>query len=443
MTSHRFNRLALTLGAPLLVFAVVLGVLSFANRASDRFADGATGGLPGVPAGVAVPGDTAAAVANLEDAVRDDPASADFQAALGDALYQLSRETGEAALIERSQQAFDSAIALDPEHVTATIGQGTLALARHRFRRGLEYGLTARRLAPDLVRPYTVLIDARIELGQYRAAAQTIDRLLALKPTLAAYSRASYYRQLNGDLGGAVQAMNFAVSASGGSGEGAAYVQSLLGELNIDRGRYGQARDAFEAVLAVDPGYLPAREGIAHLDATSGRVDRALRSYRAIVAEQPIAAYALAMADVESVAGKDAAAQRHVDLAAREIERLRASGVNADAGFVLFEANYGKPEQAVELGRQTWQEAPSVDSANAYAWALHRAGRDRAASRFSERSLRLGSADPAFLFDAGIIARAAGRTAQARRYLERVVEQSPRFSPVSGPKAERLLARLR
>ena len=216
-----------------------------------------------------------------------------------------------------------------------------------------------------------------------------------------------------------------------------------MGELNIDRGRYGQARDAFEAVLAVDPGYLPAREGIAHLDATSGRIDRALRSYRAIVAEQPIAAYALAMADVESVAGKDAAAQRHVDLAAREIERLRASGVNADAGFVLFEANYGKPEQAVELGRQTWQEAPSVDSANAYAWALHQAGRDRAASRFSERSLRLGSADPAFLFDAGIIARAAGRTAQARRYLERVVEQSPRFSPVSGPKAERLLARLR
>ncbi|MDQ3224418.1 MAG: tetratricopeptide repeat protein, partial [Gemmatimonadota bacterium] len=85
MKSHRFRRLTLMLGVPAVVFAVVLGVLSFANRPSDRFADGAA--LPGVPAGVAVPGDTAAAVANLEDAVQDDPASADFQAALGDALY--------------------------------------------------------------------------------------------------------------------------------------------------------------------------------------------------------------------------------------------------------------------------------------------------------------------------------------------------------------------
>lgn len=439
---HRSDKLVLTLGVPLLVFAVVLGVLGFANRSVDRFADGALT-ASGAPTGVALSGDTAAIVANLEDTVRADPDNADAQALLGDALYQRSRETGDPALIERAQRAFDSAIAIDPEHVNATIGQGTVALALHDFRRGLEYGLAARRLAPDLVRPYAVLIDARIELGRYRAAGRTIERLLDLKPTLAAYSRAAYYRQLTGDLDGAVEAMKLAVSASGGNGEAAAYVQSLLGELNIDRGHYGQARDSFEAALAVDPGYLPAREGIAHLDATGGRANRALRSYRKILAEQPLPAYAVAMAVVETVAGRPAAAQRHIDLAGRENERLLAGGFKADSGFVRFEADYGNPAQAVELGRRTWATAPSVDSANAYAWALHRAGRDQAAMRFSDRAMRLGSSDPGFLFDAGVIARAAGKARKARRYLNRVVEQSPRFSPLLGPRAERLLARLR
>ena len=95
--------------------------------------------------------------------------------------------------------------------------------------------------------------------------------MVGLKPTLAAYSRVSYFRELNGDLDGAVEAMRLAAAAGGGSVEASAYVESLLGKLEVDRGRYGSAEQAYGRALSLDPTYAPALAGLARLDATAGR----------------------------------------------------------------------------------------------------------------------------------------------------------------------------
>jgi hypothetical protein len=55
----------------------------------------------------------------------------------------------------------------------------------------------------------------------------------------------------------------------------------------------------------------------------------------------------------------------------------------------------------------------------------------------------LGSRDPAFLYHAGVAAAAAGRRVLARKWLTRLVRQAPRFSPLYGPRAARLLEHVR
>ena len=90
-----------------------------------------------------------------------------------------------------------------------------------------------------------VIADAQIELGRYRDAARTIQRLVDLKPGLPAYARVSYYRELHGDVHGAVRAMRFAVSAGGGA-EGAAYVRDPARRPRADARRGpAAARDAY------------------------------------------------------------------------------------------------------------------------------------------------------------------------------------------------------
>src|SRR5207237_8134987 len=111
------------------------------------------------------------------------------------------------------------------------------------------------------------------------------------------------------------------------------------------------------------------------------------------------------------------------------------NGVNTDVDLALFEANHGSAAKAVALGRRAWAEAPSVRSADAYSWALSRAGDDPMALRFSAEAMRLGSRDPSFLYHAGIVAQRAGWVAAARAYLSRLVAQPPRYNPPYGPRA--------
>ena len=124
-------------------------------------------------------------------------------------------------------------------------------------------------MAPRLARPYAVIADAEIELGRYRDAARSIQRLVDLKPGLPAYARVSYYRELTGDPVGAVRAMRFAASA-GGAPESLAYVQALIGNLELSLGRPRAARDAYLAALRTVPDYSDALEGLARVDAARG-----------------------------------------------------------------------------------------------------------------------------------------------------------------------------
>jgi tetratricopeptide (TPR) repeat protein len=424
-----------------LAFAAVLAVLLLVNRSTSV-------PLPDAPTsagltGQAVPRDTESLIAGLQAAAEEDPGDASGLALLGDAYYQRARETGDPAYYSRAERSFNAALSRDPNNLTATIGKGTLALDRHDFEAGLGLAQRARRLAPELVRPYALLADAQIELGRYGPAARSLERMVALKPTLAAYSRISYYRELDGDLGGAVQAMRLAASAGGGSAEGTAYVHSLLGGLELDRGRSGAAERAYRQALAWEPAYPAAEAGLARLDAGRGRFAPAIRRYTRLVERVPLPEYAIGLAETEQAAGRATAARRHYALVQVEARLLRSNGVNADVDLALFEANHGDPSRAVMLGRRAWVAAPSVRSADAYSWALYRADRIGPARRYSERAMRLGSRDPYFLYHAGMIARRAGQTGAARRLLARLMAQSPGFSPLYGPRARHALESLR
>jgi tetratricopeptide (TPR) repeat protein len=426
---------------PALVFLAVLAVLALVNRSSAPAPGGAAGGGSSVAReGASL--DTEQQIAQLQAAVRAEPDDAQPYALLGDAYYQRARETGDPSYYTRADGSFAAAVARDPDNVVAVTGQATLALARHDFRRGLELAESARRLAPGLASPYAPLGDAQIELGRYGAAARTLNRLVRLKPNLTAYARISYFRELHGDLPGALQAMRLAVSAGAGGPEGEAYVQSLLGKLEADSGRYGAAERAYRQALAIDPGYPQATAGLASVEAGRADFESAVRRYRDVVDRLPLPEYAIALGETEEAAGRAAAARRDYGLVGAEIRLLRANGVNTDVDLALFEANHGSANRAVTLGRRAWRQAPSVRSADAYSWALHRAGRIDSASRFSAEAMRLGSRDPSFLYHAGMIARGAGREEDARQLLGRLVAQSPHFSPLYAPRANRALEAL-
>jgi tetratricopeptide (TPR) repeat protein len=417
--------------APLLAFAALLAVLTVTDGAPQPEASDSV--EPTVTPSDRT--DTAALISSLREAARVDPADAQTATALGDAYYQRSRETGDPRLYDRADRAYESALATEPNSVAAISGLATTALARHHFADGLELARRAHRTEPALVAPYAGLVDGLIETGRYAAAGRALDRMVGRKPTLAAYTRISYFRELHGDLAGAAAALRLAISAGSATVEGSAYVRSLLGNLEASRGRYAAARHAFREALAIDPGYGRAELGLALVRAGHGNLGPAIATYRAQLGQPPSPDTLTALGELEQAAGRRAAARRHYGEAGRIERQLLAQGSGYDAGVTLNEAEHGDPDRAVEYGRRAWRAAPSVSSADAYSWALHRAGQVDAATRLSRDAMRLGSRNPQFLYHAGMIARAAGDDVRARHLLSTLLEQAPRFSPLYGPRA--------
>lgn len=424
--------------AAFLLTAVVLAVV-LGNSARDD--GGETASAAGLQARD-VSRATQGRISELEGAARAKPRDAEPLILLASALLQGARETGDPGAYQRAEEALDRALELEPESAAAYTERGVLRLVRHDFRGALSDGRRARRLAPGVVKPLGVLVDANVELGRYQEAERTLQRMVDLKPNLDSYARVSYYRELRGDLDGASVAMALAASAGGETRESVAYVQALMGNIELAQGRVPQALKAFRAALRGNPGYEPAEAGLARVDIASGNLDAAIKRLRRVVERRPLQEYVVLLGETELADGRAEDGRRTLELVRAQQQLLGAAGVNTDAELAVFEADHGDRARAVRLARAARANAPSIRSADALGWALTRNGDPEAGLAYGRRALRLGSRDASYLFHAGMSAKAAGRREEAAGLLRDAVAANPGFSPLHARTARRALEQL-
>lgn len=417
------------LSAVALAFVLALAVFA-ATRGDER---AAAGPPPASAPSVRPDADTDAQLRRLQDAVRR---GAPREAELAAAYIQKARESGDPSFYSRADGVLQRALARGPQDPAELTEAAALAAGRHDFRAAERLARRARALAPDSLGAFPVLVDALLELGRYREAERTLQRMVDLKPNLAAYARVSYFRELTGDLDGAAEALELAVSAGGPVPENVAYVQTLLGSLELSRGRLPAARRAFAAALMAVPGYAPAAAGRARLAARRGDLRTAIARWRELVARQPLPEYVIGLGEAELAAGQGAAGRRDLALVRVQQRLLAEAGVDTDVELAIYEADHGDRERAVALAREAWAQAPSVRSADALGWALTRAGRAGEGLRWARRALKLGSLDPTFRYHAGI---AAGDTPEGRRNLRLALARGLDAHPLHANRARAAL----
>lgn len=420
---------------PALAVAIAAVALAVAFGLARRGADLPA---PARPAGPLTTTDQI--ILSYQDIARSEPRNVDARAVLGAAYLQKARETADPAYYERAEQALDAALALDPRHVDALVGKGTLALARHHFHEGLELGERARDLAPGLARVYGVIADAQTELGMYDEAADSIQTMIDLRPDLASYSRAAYARELRGDLAGAIEAMDLAVRAGGPTRENTEWTRVQLGNLYFARGDLDGAEAQYQRSLAMLPDYVYALGGLARVRAAQGDADGAAELYRKAIARAPLPELVIGLGETLEAAGRAGEAAEQYELVRAMQRLLAAGGVDTDLELARFEADHGDPAAALALARAAYERRPGIVTADTLAWALERSGDHAEARRYAEEALRLGTQDALMLFHAGMIARSQGDAATAHGYLTRALELNPHFSPIYGPAAREAIA---
>ena len=438
------RRTRILVAATTAVTAAAVALLGGVLREAGPAAGGAAGPAPvsseRALSGFAL-GDTAAAVARLQETVSESPADQSSLALLGLAYLQRARETADASYYGRADAALHRAAKLDRRDPVALSGLASLAASRHDFRESLRLARRVVALAPQTARGFGLLGDALLELGRYDEAFHAFDRQVDLKPSLGGYARIAYARELLGRPRQALAAMELALDSSGNVREPTAWTLVELGKLHFGLGELTLAARDFQAALAALPGYVPALDALARVEAARGRLGRAIELQRRAVEAVPLPHLVAQLGDLLAAAGRKDEARAQYDLV-RVIERIQAAnGVNSDLETALYRVDHGiRLGETLALARRARADRPSILGDDVLAWALARNGRCGEALSWSKRSLRLGTRDASMFFHRGMIERCLGHRAESRRWFARALETNPHFSLLWSPTARRYSA---
>lgn len=376
-------------------------------------------------------------IARVQAVLRQGPQDADTWARLARAFVLKARSAGQPDLYNQAGDAAQRALQLKPEHPAALEVRQTVLLNAHRFAeaRRLAQEILARR--PRDVVAWGTLGDSALELGDYQAAAGAYQQMIDLKPDLRSYNRGAWLRWLSGDGDGAVELMTQAAAA--GAGEPRAFCLTQLGDLHFLRGRYPEARAAYDEALSVHPRNPAALAARGRLSLSTGRTEEALADLSAALTALPLAATRISYIEALWAAKKDSQASE-------ELARLKREGEREDPRAVaLFYATHGiEPKRAVALAQQEAVARPDIFSADALAWALFRDGQIEEAWLAIQPATRLGTRDPRILYHRGQIAaaRSPAVRGEAIETLKLALLQSPRWDRHEPDEARATLARL-
>ncbi len=167
------------------------------------------------------------------------------------------------------------------------------------------------------------------------------DRLAAAGPSVAAYARVAFARQLEGRRLAAIDAMELALEAGSGIPEQEAWAQVQYGNMLLGVGRLAAAEDAYRTARALSPGYVHADAGLARVDAARGRYARSAERLQAVIERLPAPQYAILLTDVLRKAGRSPEAAR-ADRLVDALERLlAANGVRTELSTAIHDLDRG------------------------------------------------------------------------------------------------------
>ncbi|MFG1606973.1 tetratricopeptide repeat protein [Actinoplanes sp. NPDC049265] len=389
----------------------------------------------------AAPADRQAqAIARAQDRLRELPRDDQTWAALGVAYVERARITADPSLYPRAEGALRRSLSLR-RNPSALVGLGALANARHDFAAARKYAGQAVQANPYDASAFGVLADAATQLGDRAGATAAVQRMLDLRPGLAAYARASYDLELRGDLGRAETLMGQALSAASDPAD-IAFCRNQLGDLAFNRGDLAAAGGHYDAGLAADPGYQPLLRGRARVRAATGSVPAALADAARVAARTPTPDTLLEYAQLLRFAGRPGEAARQLDLADAAHRVFQANGGRDDLAGAQLALARGDQATAVRLARAEFARRPFPDVADALAQALHQAGQDEAAAGYARRAVAAAPSNAAYTWHLAQIALTTGDRRTARDQLRRTRELNPYFSLTDGPTAARALAAL-
>jgi len=200
----------------------------------------------------------------------DDPNNNKIKIQLAQLYIKEARVTGEhghyyPGALAVIDNALNNETITDDLRFLALTTKAGVELSLHDFKKALKTGNKAALLNPNNAQIHGVLVDANVELGNYNKAVALSDRMMTIKPDIRSYSRASYLREIHGDIEGSKAAMMMAVKAGLPGTEETAWAMLTMGDIYKEYGVLDTAELIYNSILEMRPNYPFAIGGLAEI----------------------------------------------------------------------------------------------------------------------------------------------------------------------------------
>jgi len=199
------------------------------------------------------------------------------------------------------------------------------------------------------------------------------------------------------------------------------------GIVELERGRYDEARALFALADERLPGYWLNEEHLGEVAELTGDTAGARRIYEAVIKKTGAPEYLDAMGGIEAEAGNTAAAQQLYARAEAVYTERAKRFPEAIAGHALdhYLDAAPQPAKALELAEANYGNRPHGDAAVALAKAYLLNKRPRDAIRLLDRELAMGWDTAETWWTLSVAAAAAGDSAKAKSAQQEALRRNP------------------
>lgn len=381
---------------------------------------------------------TKASASRLKMKLEDKPEDDKSALALTSIFIQEARITGDYIYYDQAAMHYvNQVLQRDPENFLALTYKALIYLSQHHFADGRDVAEKAKTINPYNAFIYGLLVDANVEMGNYKQAISYSDSMVSMRPDLSSYSRISYLREIHGDYPGAISAMNMAVDAGMPGDEGTEWARIQLAHLYENTGDLKNAEFSYRIALDERKNYPFALAGLGRIYASQKNYSEALKYY--IAADSIITDYGIKeeMVDVYKLAGQSKKSEELANTIIGEMNKDAEAGNEdenighyADRELAYAYLKINDKEKALNHALAEYNRRPKNNDANeTVAWVYYSRGQAEKSIPFIEEALKTNSRNPVLLGRAGLIYMATGKTIKAKDLLQSSIKSSPLLNP--------------
>lgn len=380
--------------------------------------------------------------------IKKNPSDIKSLATLAAIYLQEARSSGNYSYYDKAgMNCVNAILKKDAGNFEALTFRALIYLSQHHFAEGLKAATQIEKIYSYNAFVYGILLDANVELGNYKAALDDADKMVSIRPDIRSYSRISYLREIYGDIPGAIDAMKLAVEAGATGTESTEWARVQLGKLYEQLGEMQYAEMHYTIALDNRPGYPYALAGLARIAVSKKDFLKAIQLYQQADASSNDYSFREALVEVYKLAGdKQKAASvanqiiADMEKAAEAMAKGDSSGHYADREMAYAYLAVDNYDKAIDHALLEYNRRPNnIDANETVAWMYYKKGDFAKAQSYIKTALQTDCKNPTLLCQVGLIYAKTGDKQDAKNFLEEALKSNPVMSPLLKSEAEKAL----